>query len=65
MFFINEDKIKYMSVGFYPARDNQPLLEFRANRRGGSKSLILTEEKVAALADCLTAIRDSMSVGGI
>jgi len=24
IFFINEDKTKYMSVGFYPARDYQP-----------------------------------------
>ena len=30
MFFINEGKTKYMSVGFYPARDYQPLVEFGA-----------------------------------
>jgi len=64
MFFINEDKTKYMSVGLYPARAYQPLVEFGAIRRGGSKSLILTDEQVAALADCLPAIRDSMCVGG-
>jgi len=47
-----------MSVGYYPARDYQPLLEFGAIRRGGSKSLIL------AMADCMSAIRDFMCVGG-
>jgi len=63
-FSINEDKPKYMSVGYYPARDYQPLVEFGAIRRGGSKSLILADEQVAAMADCLPAIRDSMCVGG-
>ena len=52
-----------MSVGFYPARDYHPLVEFGAIRRGGSKSLILADEQVAALAVCLPAIRDSMCVG--
>ena len=64
MFFINEDKTKYVSVGYYPARDYQPLVEFGAIRRGGSKCLILSDEEVTALADCLPAIRDSMCVGG-
>jgi len=64
MFFIFEDKTKYMSAGFYPARDYQPLVEFGAILRGGSKSLILTDEKITALAYCLPAIRDSMCVGG-
>jgi len=54
-----------MSVGFYPARDYQPLMEYGAIRRGGSKSLILTDKQGAALADCLLAIRDSMFVGGV
>ena len=53
-----------MSVGFYPARDYQPLVEFGAIRRGGSKSCILTDEQVASLAHCLPAIRDSICVGG-
>ena len=62
--FINEDKTKYVSVGFYPARDYQPLVEFGAIRRGGSKYLILSDEQVTTLADCLSAMRDSMCVGG-
>ena len=63
MFFINENKTKYVSVAFYPARDYQPLVEFGAIR-GRVQSLILADEQVAALADCLPAIRDSMCVGG-
>ena len=53
-----------MSVGYYPTRDYQPLVEFGAIRRGGSKTLILSDEQITALADCLPAIRDSMCVGG-
>jgi len=53
----------YVCVGFYPARDYQPLVEIGAIRRGPSKSLILTDKRVATLADCLYALRDSMSVG--
>ena len=34
IFFINKDKTKYMSVGFYAARDYQPLVEFGAIRLG-------------------------------
>jgi len=64
MFFINEDMTKYMSVGNYPPHDYQPLVEFGAIRKGGCKSLILTDEQVATVVDCLTAIRDSMCVGG-
>ena len=39
-------------------------MEFGDLRRDGSKSLILNDEQVAALPDCLPAIRDSMFVGG-
>jgi len=39
-------------------------VEFGAIRRGGSKCRILADEQVAALADCLPSIRDSMLVGG-
>jgi len=57
-------KIKYVSVGFYPARDYQPLVEIGAIRREGSKSLTFTDEQFATLADCLPAIRESICVGG-
>jgi len=62
MFFILENKTKYVSVGFYPARGYQTLVEFGAILKGGSKSLILSDEQVATLAECLPAIRDSMCV---
>jgi len=63
-FFVNDDKTTYVSVGYYPARDYQILVEFGSIRKGGSKCLILADERVAALADCLPSIRDSMCVGG-
>jgi hypothetical protein len=51
LFFINEDRIKYLSVVFYPARDYLPLVEFGVLRRaGGPKTLILGDEQVDALA---------------
>ena len=52
-----------MSVGFYPVRGYQPLVEFVAIRRAGLKSFILADEQVDT-AGCLPAIRDSMCVGG-
>jgi len=64
IFFVNEDKIKYVSVGYYPARDYQPVVEFGAIRRGGSKCLILAYEQVASMVACLPSIRDSLCVGG-
>ena len=39
-------------------------MEFGAIRKGGSKCLILADEQVVALEDCLPSIRDSMCVGG-
>ena len=38
MFFIDEYKTKYVSVGYYTARDYQHLLELSAIRRGGSSN---------------------------
>jgi hypothetical protein len=44
LFFINEDRTKYVSVGFYPARDYLPLVEFGVVRSGGGpKTLILSD----------------------
>jgi len=40
LFIFNSDRTKYVSVGFYPASDYQPLVEFGAIRRGGSKSIL-------------------------
>ena len=50
-FFINEDRTNYVSVGFYPARDYLPLVEFGVTRRGGGpKTLILSDKQVDELA---------------
>jgi len=71
LFFINENRNKYVSVGFYPIRDCLPLVEFGVVRRdGGPKTLILSDEQVDAMAEGLPMLRDAMcsgetSVGGI
>jgi hypothetical protein len=68
--FINEDRAKYVSVGFYPARDYLPLVEFGVVRRGGGpKTIIISDEEVDAMAERLPMLRDAMcsgetSVGG-
>jgi len=65
LFFINEDRTKYVSVGFYPARDYLPQVEFGVLRRaGGPKTLILGEEQVDALAETLPTLRGDMCSGG-
>jgi hypothetical protein len=35
LFFINDVRTKYVSVGFYPASNYLPLFEFGVLRRGG------------------------------
>jgi len=64
LFFINSDRIMCVSIGFYPARDYQPLVEFDAIRRGGSKSFILKDEHHETLADCLPKKLVSICNGG-
>jgi len=54
----------FVSVGFYPARDYKPLVEFGGIRRWGSKRLVLADEEVDTLVGCLPAKRDSICVGG-
>ena len=48
VFFIAEDKSKFVSVGFYPARGYQPLAEF-----GGAKKLplLLNAQQLQTMAD--------------
>jgi len=38
LFFIDVDRTKYVSVGFYPNRDYLPLVEFGAVKRTGQLS---------------------------
>jgi len=42
-----------VSVGFYPARNYHPVVEFIAIRRDGSKSIVLKDEHIDTLADTL------------
>ena len=57
VFFINEENTRYISIGFNPARNYRPLVAF-----GGSKikPVLLTEQYVATMADCLPRICNSM-----
>jgi hypothetical protein len=65
LFFINEDRTKSVSVGFYPARDYLPHVEFGVLRRaGGPKTLIRGEEQVDAMAETLPTLRGDMCRGG-
>jgi hypothetical protein len=60
-FFINKYRTKYVSVGFYPARDYVPLVVFGFVRRGcGPKNIILSDEQVDELAEVLPTLRDDM-----
>jgi len=45
LFFINEDRTKYVSLGFYPARDYLPLVEFGVIRRGGGPKTLILKDK--------------------
>ena len=61
LFFMNEDKTKYVSVDLYAARDYLPLVEFGVLRRaGGPKTLILSDEQVDALAETLPTLREDV-----
>jgi hypothetical protein len=65
LFFVNEDKNKYVSVGFYPARDFLPLVEFGVLRSAGCpKTLIIGVEQVDVLAETLPTLRGGMCSGG-
>jgi len=64
LFFINANKTKFVSVGFYPARHYLPLVEFGVVRTCGSKSIILTDEQVYTLAQCLPTVADAVCKEG-
>jgi hypothetical protein len=60
VYFIDEQRAKYVSVGFYPARDYQPFVEFGHVSRNRPTILILNAGQVKALADILPQICASM-----
>jgi len=53
VFFLTEDKSKFASVGFYPARQYQPLVEF-----GGAKRspLLLDNQQLQTMANNISAL---------
>ena len=64
LFFINGDRTKYASVGFHPARDYQPLVEFVVVRRYcGLKTINLNDKHVYAMAEGLPKLGDAMCSG--
>jgi len=58
VFFIAEDKSKFVSVGYYPARGYQPLAEF-----GGAKELplLLDTQQLQTLAENIAALCNALS----
>jgi len=57
VFFVAEDKSKYVSVAYYPASDYQPLAEF-----GGAKKLplLLNVRELQTMADNSAALCDAL-----
>ena len=57
VFFLETEKTKYISVGFYPARQYQPMVEI-----GSSKStpVVLTDQHVKTLSEHLPAQIDAL-----
>jgi len=58
VFFFAEDKSKYVSVGYYPARGYQPLPEI-----GGAKMLplLLNVQQLQTTAESIAALCDALS----
>ena len=57
VFFIDEDETRYVSVGCYPTQNYQPRIEFGGPRM---KPIILMDQHVATLAECLSSICEAM-----
>jgi len=58
VFFIAEEKSKFVSLGFYPARGYQPLAEF-----GGAKKLplLLNAQQLQTMADNIAALCNALA----
>ena len=52
VFFLDPEKTKYISVGFYPARNYQPLVEIESPK---STPIVLTDQQVKTLSEHLPA----------
>jgi len=57
VFFVAEDKSKYVSVGYYPARGYQPLIEFGGTRK---LPLLLNAEQLQTMAENIAALCDTV-----
>ena len=55
--FLDPEKTKYISVGFYPSRNYQPLVEIGSPK---SAPIILTDEHVKTLSDHLPGQIDAL-----
>jgi len=53
-----------VSVGFYPARDYQPLVEFGVVRKGGGTTIILNDEQSTRWPKLRDAMCSGEPVGG-
>jgi hypothetical protein len=60
VFFLNTEKSRYVSVGFYPAHDHQIFVEF-----GGSRiqPITFTEQHVKTFTEHLPELCDAMYLG--
>ena len=57
VFFMDHDKTRYMSVGFHPAKNYQPLFEIGSPKQN---PILLTDHHVQILAEHLTAQFDAL-----
>jgi hypothetical protein len=57
VYFINDDKTKYVSVGFHPARNYQPLVEFASS---ANKPITLNEQHVTTIVQQLPSLCEAM-----
>ena len=57
VFFLDPEKTKYISVGFYPARNYQPIVEIGSPK---STPIVLTDQHVKTLCEHLPAQIDAL-----
>ena len=60
LYFINENRTKYVSVGFYHTRDYQPFVEFCVVRSKGSRFIIHNDNQIDSMNEYLTRMCDFM-----
>ena len=57
IFFLDPDKTRYVSVGYYPSRNYQPLVEIVSPKQ---HPILLTDHHVSSLADHLGGQVDAL-----